>query len=76
MQALIILFRFQREKKKTNIWANIRGDSDTNFLFPQLVLDLSVKKARSQLLGGRNRQDLWIPKGKGSCREREELFLP
>jgi hypothetical protein len=35
-----------------------------------LVLDLSVKKATGQLLGGRNKQDFQDPEGKGDAREK------
>ena len=47
------------------------GGSDAKVLFSQLVLDLSVKKAKGQLLGGRYRWDFQVPGGKGRCQEGE-----
>jgi hypothetical protein len=42
-----------------------------------LVLDPSVKKAMSQLLGGRDMRDFWIPEGrKKDTRERTKLAMP
>lgn len=45
--------------------------SAAKVLLPKLVLDLSVKKARGQLLGGRYKQDFWVPGEKGRCKEGE-----
>ena len=50
------------------------GVADTKVWFPNWFLILSIKKAWRQLLDGRYRWDLWVPIGKGRCREREELF--
>jgi hypothetical protein len=44
-----------------------------------LVLDLSIKKAGSQLLGIRYRWDFWVPRGKGATgkyRRSQGAFLP
>jgi hypothetical protein len=38
-----------------------------------LVLDLSVKRAMGQLLGGRFRQDFQVPRGKGNARVHHAL---
>jgi hypothetical protein len=42
---------------------------------PQLVLDLKVKKAMGQLLGGRYRWDFWVPGGKGVLKGGEGRFF-
>jgi hypothetical protein len=39
-----------------------------------MVLDLSVKTIRDQLLGGRYRWDFQVPGGKGRCKEGEKFF--
>ena len=39
-----------------------------------MVLDLSVKKARDQLLGGRYRRDFQVPEGKGRCKKEKGSF--
>ena len=59
------------------VWALAGVGQDS----PQLVLDLSVKKALGQLLGGRYRQDFWVPGGRGRHKEGEEegfvfVFFP
>jgi hypothetical protein len=39
-----------------------------------LVLDLSIKKAGSQLLGRRYRWDFWVPRGKGDAGKDRGAF--
>jgi hypothetical protein len=38
-----------------------------------LVPDLSVKKAKGQLLGRRYRWDFWVPGEKGRCKEGKNV---
>ena len=43
-------------------------------LVPQLALDLSIKKARGQLLSRGYKWDFWVPGGKGRGKEGEGSF--
>jgi hypothetical protein len=53
---------------------SVREGSDVKSPVPQLVLDVSVKKAGSQLMSGRYRWDFRVPRGKGRHKEEELWF--
>ena len=63
--------------REGNGWhLHCRGRSDVKVLLPKLVLDLSVKKAVGQLLGGRYRQDFQVPGGKAGNTRKEKRSSP
>ena len=58
----------------TDRYCYVEGGTEVKTLFPQLVLDLSIKKARGQLLSRGYKWDFWVPGEKGEIQGRREAF--